>query len=266
MDRKVFVKLLGAGVLGMGLVPSAFAVDVFKRTNHKICETTWKKLCGKMASVYKTDAFEYVKPSKRKPNVLIYGDSISIGYSSTVRKNLEAKATVIRLFKNGGSSHNFILNMNEMKETMFQPHLEHGWGFKWDVIHFNVGLHDLKYLKGKNLNKKGEQVSSISEYKTNLDKICKYLKAEFPQAKLIFATTTPVPENAKGRFVGDSVKFNQAALVVLENHPDIVINDLYAFTNPNLKAWAIEPGNVHYSALGSEKQGEEVSGIIAKYL
>lgn len=26
MERKVFVKLLGAGVLGMGLVPSAFAV------------------------------------------------------------------------------------------------------------------------------------------------------------------------------------------------------------------------------------------------
>ncbi|MCL5129601.1 SGNH/GDSL hydrolase family protein [Algibacter sp. L4_22] len=266
MERKVFVKLLGAGVLGMGLVPSAFAVDVFKRTNHKICEITWKKLCGKMASVYETDAFEYVKPTKRKPNVLIYGDSISIGYSSMVRKTLDGKATVIRLFKNGGSSRDFIPNMDKLQDTMFQPHLENGWDFKWDVIHFNVGLHDLKYLKGKNLNKKGKQVSSISEYKTNLDEICKYLKTEFPKAKLIFATTTPVPENAKGRFVGDSIKFNQAAIAVLENHPDIVINDIYAFTKPNLKTWGKEPGNVHYSALGSDKQGAEVSRIIAKYL
>jgi len=266
MKRKVFVKLLGSGVLGLGLAPSVFAESVFKRTNHKVCETIWRELCGNMAKVYKTDAFEYVKPINRKPKVLLYGDSISIGYSSMVRNTLENKATVIRLFKNGGSSHNFIPNMDKLRDTMFQPHLENGWDFTWDVIHFNIGLHDLKYLKGKNLNKKGKQVSSIEVYKTNLDEICTYLKSEFPKAKLIFATTTPVPEGAKGRFEGDSIKFNKAAIEVLANYPDIDVNDLYSFTKPNVKTWRQEPGNVHYNALGNEKQGEEVSKVIARYL
>ena len=237
--------------------------DKIDTSDLKTAKARWDKLAGRFA---KRPEFAFVKNNPELPNVFIYGDSISIGYSSTVRKNLEGKATVIRLFKNGGSSHNFIPNMDEMKQTMFQPHLEHGWDFKWDVIHFNVGLHDLKYLKGKNLNKKGEQVSSISEYKTNLDKICKYLKTEFPKAKLIFATTTPVPEGAKGRFAGDSIKFNKAALEVLENYPNIAINDLHTFTKPTRELWEQEPENVHYNELGKTKQGQEVSRVIAKYL
>ena len=145
-------------------------------------------------------------------------------------------------------------------------YLRKGWNFKWDLIHFNVGLHDLKYLRGKHLDKNGEQVSSIGVYKENLEKICKYLKSNYPEAKLVFATTTPVPENAKGRYSGDSIKFNTAAREVLEQYPEIEINDLYAFTLPQRKAWAQEPGNVHYNELGSTEQGKEVARIIAENL
>jgi acyl-CoA thioesterase-1 len=266
MKRREFTKILGISILGIGIMPEIFAVNYVQKTDHKVCKKAWDQLCGKIGNVYKTDAFTYVKPVKRKPNVLIYGDSISIGYSSTVRNKLEEKATVIRLFKNGGSSHNFIPNMDKMQSTMFQPKLEKGWGFKWDIIHFNVGLHDLKYLKGKHLNKNGKQVSSIKEYKTNLDEICKYLRVNYPKAKLIFATTTAVPENAKGRFAGDSIKFNKAALEVLENYPNIAINDLYTFTKPNREQWKQATGNVHYNELGKIEQGKKVAKVIAKYL
>lgn len=266
MQRKKFIKIIGFGTLGITMAPVAFAKSAYKRSDEIVCKIAWDTLCGNIGKVYKTDAFKYVHPNKKLPNVFLYGDSISIAYSSTVMASLRGKSNVYRLFKNGGSTGHFIPNMDKMNETMFQPHLEKGWKFKWDVIHFNVGLHDLKYLKGKHLNKNGKQVSSIDTYKENLDNICKYLKSNFPKAKLIFATTTPIPENAKGRFVGDSMIFNKAALEVLSNHPDIVINDLYAYTKPHLEAWAKEPGNVHYKELGFSQQGQEVTRIISENL
>lgn len=265
MERKDFIRLFGIGAIGLAASPMAHAGLFHKKSDFDICKATWESLCGRIGTVYKSDGFNYMHPD-RKPNVLLYGDSISIQYTSQVRKSLEGQATVTRLFKNGGSSHNFIPNVDEMTEAMFQPSLEKGWHFKWDVIHFNVGMHDLKYLKGKHLNKKGTQVSSIAVYKENLDGICKYLKDTNPKAKLIFATTTPVPENAKGRFLGDSIKYNNAALAVLSNYPDIIINDLYALTIDHHEEWAEAPGNVHYNALGSAEHGKQVARLIKENL
>lgn len=266
MQRKKFIKIIGYSALGMGVAPVAFAKNISKKSNEAVCKLNWDTLCGKIGKVYKTNAFEYVHPKKRRPNVFIYGDSISIAYSSTVMNILRKKANVYRLFKNGGSSDKFISNMDQLQERMFQPGLEEGWKFDWDVIHFNVGLHDLKYLKGKHLNKKGKQVSTIATYKENINSICKYLKEKHPKATLIFATTTPVPKNAKGRFEGDSIVYNKAALEVLSGYPDIIINDLFTYTKPHVKDWAQEPGNVHYKELGFTKQGEKVANVIGEFI
>ncbi len=266
MERKKFIKTLAMGALSIGMAPAVFASAGNKKCDEEICRKTWEKLCGKLGAS-RNDAFKYVHPVKRIPNVLLYGDSISIAYTQVVRENLTSKASVFRLHKNGGSSQNFIPNMNEMQKTMFQPYLEGGWNFKWDLIHFNVGLHDLKYLKDNKLEKEnGKQVSSIAEYKVNMKEICEYLKKNHPKAKLVFATTTPVPANADGRYEGDSIKYNKAALEVLANYPEIAINDLYSFTFPHLEAWALAPGNVHYNELGYTQQGKEVARVIAENL
>lgn len=262
MNRKEFLKYLGATSLFL-VASSCGAARVFRsKQNDEVCKNAWKTIANK------GDAFKYVDPNKHLPNVLIYGDSISIGYTPIVRKTLLGKANVFRIQKNGGSSDMLIPNMKKLKTAMFQPSLEKGWDFSWDVIHFNVGLHDLKYLKDGKLNKEsGKQVSSIEEYKINLHKICKYLMQEFPKAKLIFATTTAVPnEGTEGRFAGDSVKYNKAAKVVLVSYPLISINDLYAFTKPNASEWHIKPKNVHYNNLGKKAQGKQVAKVIAEKL
>jgi hypothetical protein len=262
MDRRNFVKYLGATTIFVG-VSSCASTSIFrKKYDEEISREAWGKLANKGV------AFKYVDPNKKLPNVLIYGDSISIGYTPTVRKLLSDKANVFRFHKNGQSSNKFIPFMEKMKTTMFQPYLKGGWDFDWDVIHFNVGLHDLKYLKDGKLDlENGKQVSSIEKYKSNLDKICKYLMEEYPKAKLIFATTTAVPEEgADGRVTGDSVKYNKAAKEVLAKYPSIQVNDLYAFTTPNAKEWYIKPHNVHYNELGKTKQGEKVANIIAENL
>lgn len=262
MERKEFIKRIGLGAIGLSIAPFTFAGVGTKRSNEQICREAWGNL-----SPSDGGAFEYVHPKKGVPNVFLYGDSISIGYTPAARKTLKDSASVFRFHKNGGSTDHLIPGMEEMQKAMFQPALKQGWKFKWDVIHFNVGLHDLKYLRDGKLDKaNGKQVSSIDEYKTNLNEICNYLSTEFPKAKLIFATTTPVPENADGRNAGDSVKYNKAALEVLAKYPEIAINDLYAFTKPNLENWAIKPGNVHFNELGKTEQGKEVARIILENL
>ena len=65
---------------------------------------------------------------------------------------------------------------------------------KWDVIHFNFGLHDLKFVDEKGMNtspEKGKLQVPIEDYKKNLDALVSRMKKT--GAKLIFATTTPVP-------------------------------------------------------------------------
>ncbi|WP_297089360.1 SGNH/GDSL hydrolase family protein [uncultured Draconibacterium sp.] len=262
MERRKFIRNAVFGVAAISFSPLSFAGSRGKKCKEEVCREAWNNL-----RLLTGPAFDYVHPQKGIPKVLLYGDSISIGYTPIVRNSLKGRADVFRTYRNGGASQHLIPGTEEMQKTMFQPHLKNGWDFTWDVIHFNVGLHDLKYLNNGKLDKEnGKQVSSVEEYKTKLNAVCSYLQKEFPQAKLIFATTTPVPEGAAGRYAGDSVRYNKAALQVLANYPAIAINDLYAFTKPNLEAWAIKPGDVHYNDLGKTEQGKEVARIIEQNL
>ena len=260
MKRRKFVKYLGATSVYIGATSCASAPLFNKGYNEEITKQAWNKIAKK------GDAFNYLNPVKKRPNVLLYGDSISIGYTQTVRKELEGKATVFRIYKNGQSSGRFIPNMEKMKKAIFQPYLKEGWNFNWDVIHFNVGLHDLKYVKNGKLDlENGRQVNSIEKYKENLHGICNYLKKEHPKATLIFATTTPIPkEGAEGRLPGDSIKYNKAAREVLIKYPSIIENDLYDFTKPNETSWYVKPHNVHFNDLGKTAQGKQVAKVIAE--
>ena len=71
------------------------------------------------------------------PRILLIGDSISIGYTLPVRKQLEGKANVHRITINGGPTANGVANLGKWLGPA-----------KWDVIHFNFGLHDLKIMEG----------------------------------------------------------------------------------------------------------------------
>ncbi|WP_338688819.1 SGNH/GDSL hydrolase family protein [Haloferula helveola] len=224
-------------------------------------EEEWNKLVGDR--LMKNPAFAYVENDPSLPNVLIYGDSISIAYTDRVRTRLEGKANVYRLHTNGSHSGALIENMTRMLETMKDPMLDKPWDFGWDVIHFNVGLHDLKRLPDKQTS---DPINSVEAYKANLEKIIAYLKETAPDATLIFATTTPVPKGEKIRVEGTGKIYNAAAMEVLEKHPDIRINDLHAFTLPNYGKWCTKPNNVHYNKTGYTAQGDEVARIISKAL
>ncbi|MBM3874766.1 MAG: hypothetical protein FJ382_13735 [Verrucomicrobia bacterium] len=195
---------------------------------------------------------------KALPNVLILGDSISIGYTRQVREGLKGKANVIRPNANCGDTRHGLAQI----ETWL------GDG-NWQVIHFNWGLHDLCYrnpeLKtpGQRDKVNGTLSVPLTEYETNLETLVERLKQT--GAKLIFANTTLVPEGEAGRFPGDEVKYNAVAQRVMEKH-GVPINDLHATTQAFPPAMFAGPGNVHFSAEGSAKLAGQVVVHVAKAL
>jgi len=186
--------------------------------------------------------------------VLSIGDSISIGYFKPLKERLKDVAIVTHHEGNAQHSANGLKKLDEwLGDT------------KWDVIHFNHGLHDLKYIdaRGKNAAvETGKQQIPIDQYEQNLEEMVKRLKKT--GAKLIFATTTPVPDGTKIRAKGDAVLYNRAAVKVMEKH-GVPINDLYSFALPRLKEIQRD-SNVHFFPKGSEFLAEQCAKSILKAL
>jgi len=198
-----------------------------------------------------------VKDQEGLPRVLLIGDSISIGYTLPVRELLKGKANVHRPSTNCGPTSRGVSGIDQWL----------GKG-KWDVIHFNWGLHDLKYLgpKGENLAdpKAADSHQQIppAEYEKNLQLLVKRMKKT--GARLIWCSTTPVPSGAKGRVVGDSVKYNQIALRVMKEH-GIAVDDLYGLSIGKLEKIQ-RPANVHFTPEGSRMLAEQVVKSISRQL
>lgn len=181
------------------------------------------------------------------PRVLIIGDSISMGYTLPTRKLLAGKANVHRIPENGGPTSRGVENIEKWL----------GDG-KWDVIHFNFGLHDIKRIE------KDETQTSIKDYEENLRKLVKRMQET--NAKLIWATTTPVPKGKMRpeRHHADVVEFNEVAQKVMEEN-GIVIDDLYVYALPQLKKIQ-RPKNVHFTPSGSDVLAKQVAESIAEHL
>ena len=135
------------------------------------------------------------------------------------------------------------------------------------MIAFNTGMHDLKYLNGRKLDtESGKPQCPPEQYAANLKKNVEWLQQKYPQAKLVYITTTPVPDGAKGRIPGMADDYNQVARGVLKDFPDVVVMDLYAFTKPHQKDWWKKPGDIHYTQVGAAEQGRWLAEKIRQLL
>ena len=191
------------------------------------------------------------------PNVLIIGDSISIGYTSSVAAELEGKANVVHNPGNSQGTTNGLANIDAWLASM-----------EWKVIHFNFGLHDLKRVKvagtAENSNDPDDPFQAdLETYSANLNKIVDRLVQS--GSTLIFATTTPYPAGVKPyRDPADAARYNAAALEIMERN-DIQVNDLHGLVLPDLDTLQ-KPVNVHFQKEGSELMGKQVAAKIAAAL
>jgi len=191
------------------------------------------------------------------PTVLIIGDSISIGYTKPLTALLEGKATVVH---NPGNAQHSAFGLANLDAWLGET--------EWDVIHFNHGLHDLKYVdaNGKNVRarEEGQIQIPLDEYEKNMEAIVVRLKKT--GAKLIFATTTPFPDKPGGplREAFQAARYNEVALEIMKNH-GVIVNDLYTFALPLLPKLQ-QPNNVHFTKDGSKALADEVARCVLEAL
>ena len=204
-------------------------------------------------------SISFIKSTSYLPKVLIIGDSIAGDYFSIVMNKLEGIAEVQTPQEpgNGGGTTNGVLYVDKWIEEA-----------KWDVIHFNFGLHDIKHIdpetgkNSKNLN--DPQQANPEQYGKNLRVIVQKLKAS--GAKLIFATTTPYPDKLgkQMRTPGMPAVYNKIAIEIMREN-DIAINDIYSYVLPRMEKLQ-RPKNVHFMENGSKALGEKVAQSILEYL
>ncbi len=195
--------------------------------------------------------------SDEKPNIFLIGDSIRQGYCQTVREELADKAQVFFFTDNCRSTQYVIFSMKKWAGMFDEP-------AKVDLVHFNCGQWDVAHFNGHAL-----PLTSEAEYAKNLQIIIDLLKMFFPNAKLVFATTTPM--NPVGGSTGgvnprtnEAVDtYNRIAVEIMEKN-GIVINDLNTFASN----WGSEcyKDTCHFTEAAFATLGKEVARRIGELL
>ncbi|QDT64445.1 SGNH/GDSL hydrolase family protein [Calycomorphotria hydatis] len=249
LQKSVLLSLITLVCVGV----TAIAADTTKDSSQKPAEKKVEKKVEKKKSK-RPNPFAPIKDKPGLPRVLIIGDSISIGYTLPLRKELENVANLHRIPANGGPTTRGLANIDKWLGDS-----------KWDVIQFNWGLHDLKFMdeNGKLIDTtEGRQQVLIDDYEQNLTKLVDRL--EQTGATLIWRNTTPVPEGAKGRIPGDEVKYNNVAKKIMDAR-GIMIDDLYSYCMPRLDDIQLK-ANVHFTPEGSQKLAEQTAITIREAL
>ena len=182
----------------------------------------------------RSNAWDFVQDNPKLPRVLLIGDSVSRGYTQAARKALVGKVNVHRAPANCGPTATGIKKMDVWL----------GDG-KWDVIHFNFGIHDRN--------------TPIADYTQRLEQLIERMKKT--GAKLIWAATTPIPDDPAHKQTAASIVERNAAAAELMKKQAVAINDLFAFITPHL-AKVQPPKDVHFNGEGYDLLGKQVAAAI----
>lgn len=186
----------------------------------------------------RSNAWDFVKDDPALPRVLLIGDSVSRGYTQAVRKALAGRANVHRAPANCGPTASGVKNIDAWSASA-------PGGNKWDVIHFNFGIHDRN--------------TPVAEYSARLEQLVE--RIEKTGAKVVWASTTPIPDNPAARQTAASiVERNAAAAAIMQAH-DVAIDDLFSFITPHL-AEVQPPNDVHFTGKGYDLLGQQVAASI----
>ena len=187
-------------------------------------------------------------------NLLLIGDSIRMGYDKAVQKTLEGKAKVYFPTDNCRFASYVLRYLHEYKTLMNSE--------KVDVIHWNAGLWDCLRLFEE------EPHTPIEVYAYYIDRICLRIKKIFPDAKVIFATSTAVLSEKMSkdfkRYNEEIEAYNQAAVEVVKKH-GFAINDLYAISTSLTEDAHSDPVH-YYTAVGTKSFADQVLSYVVPAL
>ncbi len=189
------------------------------------------KLAGKIT------AWDFLKDDPKLPRVLLIGDSVSRGYTLATRQAMAGKANVHRAPENCGPTRNGLKKLDVWI----------GDG-KWDVIHFNFGIHNRR--------------DKPADYVRDLEQIVERLKKT--GAKIVWASTTPTPPDTKDYPAGVIEKLNEEAAKVMQKN-GVAIDDLYSAIQPKLSEFQ-NPNDVHFKEPGYQFLGQQVAKSLLEVL
>ncbi len=171
------------------------------------------------------------------PLVLLIGDSIAVRYSSEVGSALKDKAYVSLLGTSKAVGDPALID--EIKLVLRQN--------VYSIIHFNFGLH-----------------GDVADLRDGLAEVIATMKRHAPNAKLIWATTTPCQQKDDAPDA-KVIEKNKASDEIIAKAGITHVNDLYTLvTKHPTKLW--DAGGVHYTAEGTAIQSKQVAQAITPLL
>ena len=160
--------------------------------------------------------------NENKKQVLLIGDSIRVGYCEFVKENLKDVADVYYPNENCRNTQ-YIITSLRLWLNLCDPE-------KVDVIHFNAGHWDIAHW-----SEVGDSLTTKKEYAKNITKIVKIANLLFPNAKIIFATTTPMnPKRVapiNPRSTKEIMEYNKRAKKTCKKL-GVPVNDLFELAKP----------------------------------
>jgi len=202
-----------------------------------------------------------------RPQVLLMGDSIRLGYAPLVAKKLDGVADVFSFPENGGDTNSTLKQLDawfkDGKTPIAAP--PNPETLPPLIVHFNCGLHDLKFDKKTQKHQVG-----IDDYEKNLREIVKKLKQRTPH--LFFTTTTPIIDDRHAgrkadfdRFDKDVKAYNERAVKMMLEL-GVPVDDLNRIVQDGGPAEMLGKDGTHYTAAGNERLASAVTDCIRRQL
>jgi hypothetical protein len=179
------------------------------------------------------------------PRVLLIGDSITRAYYPEVENNLAGKAYVGRLSSSAFISDPILLKQIELMLSEY----------KFDVVHFNNGMHGWQH--------------SEKEYEQAFPKFLETIKKYAPDAKLIWANTTPLkvspnlPPDNQTQATDERIAARNGIALKFVQATGIRVDDLYT---PMRGRAELHSDNVHFNDQGIAIQAAQVAAQIEPLL
>ena len=184
--------------------------------------------------------------------LLLLGDSIRSFYCKNVAQELEGRMRVVWPAENCRFTLYTLRFISEWVHLVDNPE-------DVKVIHWNNGLWDASRHTADGL-----PLASGEEYGKNLERIITELRARFPKAQIIFATTTCVDPRFPYVRNEDVDEYNRIALEIMRRH-DIPVDDLHAVMAAHPE-YIRESDRIHETEEGARALAKQVAQCVLSVL
>ncbi len=178
-------------------------------------------------------------PDAKLPNVLLVGDSITRAYYKATAEAMAGKANVY-----------YFASSTSVGDERLAPQLAEYFrmiGVRFDVVHFNNGMHGWGYTE--------------EEYRKYFPELVTAVRLGAPGGRLVWATTTPVRKDKQDGATNARIDARNAIAAEWIAKGGIPVDDQHALM---MQHQDMHSDDVHFTAEGSALEGAQVAASVMK--